>query len=53
MIKITDASASKAFASRTGIDYYGAEGLFHELHNEPEQIEIFNYICNWLNKNEL
>lgn len=51
--KITDASASKAFASRTGIDYYGAEGLFHELHNEPEQIEIFNYICNWLNKNEL
>ena len=51
--KVTDASASKAFASRTGIDYYGAEGLFHELHNEPEQIEIFNYICNWLNKNEL
>ena len=51
--KITDAYASKAFASRTGIDYYGAEGLFHELHNEPEQIEIFNYICNWLNKNEL
>ncbi|MFN5091556.1 MAG: lysophospholipase [Bacteroidota bacterium] len=51
--KITDASASKAFASRTGIDYYGAEGLFHELHNEPEQIEIFNYICNWLNKNKL
>ena len=51
--KITDVSASKAFASRTGIDYYGAEGLFHELHNEPEQIEIFNYICNWLNKNEL
>jgi alpha-beta hydrolase superfamily lysophospholipase len=51
--EITDASASKAFALRTGIDYYGVEGLYHELHNEPEQIEIFNYICNWLNKNGL
>jgi alpha-beta hydrolase superfamily lysophospholipase len=51
--KITDPAASQAFAGRTGIDYYGADGLFHELHNEPEQIEIFNYICNWLNKNGL
>jgi len=51
--EITDSSASKAFALRTGIDYYGVEGLYHELHNEPEQIEIFNYICNWLNKNGL
>jgi alpha-beta hydrolase superfamily lysophospholipase len=51
--EITDASASKEFALRTGIDYYGVEGLYHELHNEPEQIEIFNYICNWLNKNGL
>jgi hypothetical protein len=51
--EITDASESKAFALRTGIDYYGVEGLYHELHNEPEQIEIFNYICNWLNKNDL
>jgi alpha-beta hydrolase superfamily lysophospholipase len=51
--KITDASASKAFALRTGINYYGVEELYHELHNEPEQIEIFNYICNWLNQNEL
>jgi len=51
--KITDPAASQAFAGRTGIDFYGADGLFHELHNEPEQIEIFNYICNWLNKNGL
>lgn len=51
--KITDATASQTFAARTGIDYYGAEGLYHELHNEPEQIEIFNYICKWLNKNDL
>jgi alpha-beta hydrolase superfamily lysophospholipase len=51
--KITDPAASQAFAGRTGIDYHGADGLFHELHNEPEQIEIFNYICNWLNKNGL
>jgi alpha-beta hydrolase superfamily lysophospholipase len=51
--KITDPAASQAFAGRTGIDYYGVDGLFHELHNEPEQIEIFNYICNWLNKNGL
>ena len=51
--KITDAAASQAFAARTGIDYHGVKGLYHELHNEPEQIEIFNYICNWLNKNGL
>lgn len=51
--KITDAAASEAFAARTGNDYHGVKGLYHELHNEPEQIEIFNYICNWLNKNGL
>lgn len=51
--KITDAAASQAFAARTGIDYHSVKGLYHELHNEPEQIEIFNYICNWLNKNGL
>lgn len=51
--KITDAFASMAFADRTGVDYYGATELYHELHNEPEQTEIFNYICNWLNKNGL
>jgi alpha-beta hydrolase superfamily lysophospholipase len=51
--KITDAAASEAFAARTGNDYHGLKGLYHELHNEPEQIEIFNYICNWLNKNGL
>ena len=51
--KITDPEASKEFANRTGVDFYGAEGLFHEIHNEPEQIEIFNYICNWLIKDGL
>ena len=51
--KITDAAASEGFAARTDIDYHGVKGLYHELHNEPEQIEIFNYICNWLNKNGL
>jgi alpha-beta hydrolase superfamily lysophospholipase len=50
---ITDSLASKEFADRTGVDFYGAKGLFHEIHNEPEQVEIFNYICNWLNKNGL
>jgi alpha-beta hydrolase superfamily lysophospholipase len=51
--KITDPVASEAFAKRTGVDFYRASGLYHEIHNEPEQIEIFNYICNWLNKNGL
>lgn len=51
--KITDPAASEAFAKRTGVDFYSPDGLYHEIHNEPEQIEIFNYICNWLNKNGL
>lgn len=51
--QITDPVASKEFSERTGIDFYGADGLFHEVHNEPEQEEIFNYICNWLKQNGL
>lgn len=26
------------------------EGLFHELHNEPEKEEVFNFILDWLNR---
>jgi alpha-beta hydrolase superfamily lysophospholipase len=26
------------------------EGLYHEIHNEPEQGEVLGYVVDWLNK---
>jgi alpha-beta hydrolase superfamily lysophospholipase len=51
--KITDPEASREFALRTGVDFHGIDGLYHEVHNEPDHINLFNYICNWLIKNGL
>ena len=42
-------AASEEFAKRvSNIDYKKWEGLFHETHNEPEKLEVFNYILGWL-----
>lgn len=48
--KITSPEASRRFAERTQRDVLFKEwpGLFHELHNEPEQQDVLNYMWNWM-----
>jgi alpha-beta hydrolase superfamily lysophospholipase len=26
------------------------DGLYHEIHNEPEKEEVFNFLIDWLDK---
>ena len=27
------------------------DGFYHEIHNEPEQGQVFEYLLEWLNRN--
>ena len=40
------------FGSRTGASctYKTWPGLYHEIHNEPEQQRVFEFMISWLNK---
>jgi len=29
------------------------EGAYHELHNEPEKEDVFNYIIEWIRNSKL
>ncbi|MEN0006304.1 MAG: lysophospholipase [Bacteroidota bacterium] len=48
--QITDPKGSAAFAKRVGgpIEYQMYDGLYHEMHNEVEQQEVFNKATNWM-----
>ena len=49
--RLTSLQASREFAARTG-DHCTLkiwEGLFHELHNEPEKDLVLKYMVDWLN----
>jgi len=47
---LTSQPASEAFAKRVGGDiiYKKWEGMYHEIHNEPKQLEVFNYTLDWM-----
>ncbi|MDZ7881224.1 MAG: alpha/beta hydrolase [Saprospiraceae bacterium] len=47
---LTYQPASEAFASRVkgNITYRKWEGLYHEIHNEPEKIQVLEEIVAWL-----
>lgn len=49
--KITDHTSSKELAALRPdiITYKEYEGLYHEIHNEPEKQQLFNDIIHWLN----
>ncbi len=48
--KLIAQSASEAFANRvTNVDYKKYEGLYHEIHNDPEKIDVLNDVLMWLN----
>lgn len=49
--KITSAAASQVFAQAVGerCVFELWDGLYHELHNEPEKELVFSFILDWLN----
>jgi alpha-beta hydrolase superfamily lysophospholipase len=50
--RLTSAEGSKEFASRAGnkVELKIWDGMYHELHNEPEKAEVLEYEVNWLKK---
>ena len=50
--RLTSPKGSQEFASNAGENVHLRiwDGLYHELHNEPEKQEIFNYEIEWINK---
>jgi alpha-beta hydrolase superfamily lysophospholipase len=49
---ITSAVASRQFADRAGdkVTLRIWDGLYHEIHNEPAQAEVFKVMIEWLDK---
>lgn len=47
---ITSQPASEALAHRLKgkVTYKKWEGMYHEIHNEPQQLEVFNYTLGWM-----
>lgn len=50
--KITSAEASREFAAKAGdgVTLKIWDNLYHEIHNEPEQADVFKTIIDWLDK---
>lgn len=48
--QVTDPEGSRAFAERlkNEVKLKLWEGLYHELHNEPEKEEVMRYTLNWV-----
>lgn len=49
--RLTSAEASRQFATAAGerVTFRLWEGCYHEIHNEPEQTEVFRAMVEWLN----
>lgn len=47
---ITSHDASRAFVERNpaNTSFKNWHGLYHELHNEPEKEEVFDFVLSWL-----
>ena len=50
--RLTSPKGSQEFASNAGENVHLKmwDGLYHELHNEPEKQEVFHYEMEWMNK---
>jgi hypothetical protein len=48
--RITSAQASREFAAQAGdlCTLKIWDGLYHEIHNEPEKEQVFAYLLEWL-----
>ncbi len=49
---ITSARASQEFARRAGdkVTLKIWEGMYHEIHNEAVQAEVFRFMLDWLDR---
>ena len=49
---ITSAEASRQFAEKAGknVTLRIWDGMYHEIHNEPEQAQVFKVMIEWLGK---
>jgi alpha-beta hydrolase superfamily lysophospholipase len=49
--RITSLEASRQFAASAGdkVTLRIWDGLYHEIHNEPEQGEVFTFMIDWMN----
>ncbi len=48
--KVTSCSATEKLASQSElITFKKWNNLRHEIHNEPQQVEVLDYIYNWMN----
>ena len=49
---LTSAKASQEFAQKAGnkVTLKVWDGLYHEIHNELEKAEVFNFMLDWLQK---
>jgi alpha-beta hydrolase superfamily lysophospholipase len=47
---ITSAKASQEFAEKVGakVTFKAWDGLYHEIHNEPQNAEVFKFMLDWL-----
>ena len=50
--KLTGFNGSKQFASRVSgeVTYKEWDGMYHEIHNEPNQQAVFDYTIAWIRK---
>jgi alpha-beta hydrolase superfamily lysophospholipase len=48
--RLTSTAASREFANSAGpiCTFKVWEGLYHEIHNEPEQDQVFTHIVDWM-----
>ena len=48
--KITSCDASRTFANKhqKNLTFIEMDGLYHEMHNEPQQLTVFNEMLNWI-----
>lgn len=48
----TSQPASEAFAKRVkgDVTYKKWEGMYHEIHNEPDKMTVLNYTLDWINR---
>ncbi len=49
--RLTSAEASRQFAERGGrnVTWRAWDGLYHEIHNEPEKAEVLKVMIDWMN----
>lgn len=50
--RLTSSKATEEFANKNPqkVELKLWDGFYHEIHNEPEKQQVFDYIANWLSK---